>query len=782
MSDKSVPTNIAHIDGNGNIQPLEDHLLSVAELSESFGDAIGIGKMAYITGLVHDLGKASPEFSRYITGESSEYGRGDIIHSTSGAQLLRRLRSKMLSNPLKQYATEMAEIAIMSHHTGMIDCLTPDGSNNIERRFAGSDSLDTNTECIDGRILQEVESRLDDAATEFSSVIDAIRETEIDSEEKLLRMGLLNRLLLSCLIDADRIDTHAFCEHITYPDQRADWVELSRRLEDHVASFGQDDRISAIRKKVSNLCFDASSRPRGAYSLTVPTGGGKTISAFRFAINHLILNNMERIIVVVPYLSIIDQNARVMRGVLERSGEEPVITECHSNIDVGEGTDVYWDAATDSWDGPIIFTTIVQFLETLYSSGTRKVRRMHNLANAVIIFDEIQCLPIKTTYLFNAAVNFLTQQCGTTVVLSTATQPLLSRTEKLPLAMSINSEIVPDKEQLFEDMRRVDVKYLDRGKKAENPAQVSDLALKQLQQNDSVLIIVNTKRMARSIYLDLKAKIDADTSLYHLSTNMCPCHRAEKMSEIRSKLSRDKLVCVSTQLIEAGIDIDFDCVIRCLAGLDSIAQAAGRCNRHGRKDRAEVFVVKTDDELGPLTDIREGRKCSELILDGEVDDPVAPDYMSRFYRMYFFQRSKDMAYPVEYDNLVNMLSSNTNAVSAFKSQNHRNPELYSRQSYKTANSLFKVIEEMQSIIVPYDERSRNLISELSSGNDQTRDLKSIMRALQQYSINTYRLDEAIRHNIVYEIAKGSSIFCLRDGFYDDDLGLVERPQMNSLIF
>ncbi len=762
--------NIAHIDETGRIQSLEEHLYNTARLAGSFGSAIGIGRMAYLTGLIHDIGKAHPDFFAYILGYDPKQKRGDVIHSTAGAQLLRILRD---GDGHQCLASEMAEIAVMSHHTGLIDCLTPDGIDNFDRRLHGQNFLKETLHRIDEGLLLHTIHEYAPAVDELSALIQRIIISHADGSEKRLRLGLLIRMILSCLVDADRIDTASFVRNEEYMSKNTDWRELSRRLEEHLGSVPKDTPIDRLRHRISEGCLESSSRPRGAYSLTAPTGGGKTISGFRFALNHLIVHGMRRIVVVSPYLSVIDQNAAVIKGILERDGGAPIVTECHSNVDVGDGDTDAWDSATDSWDGPVIFTTMVQFLETFYSSGTRKVRRMHNLANAVIIFDEIQCLPVKVRYLFNAAVNFLTQHCGSSVVLTSATQPLLHRTERFPLIMDKEPEIVPDTGSLFQSMRHTRIWYANPGAKAEGPGYLADLAKKCIGKHRNVLVIVNTKRMAKEVFLHLRSR-GRHIPTYHLSTDMCPRHRRDRMEEIREGLeSNGRLICVSTQVLETGADMDFDMVIRSLAGLDSIVQAAGRCNRHGRRAVGDVIVVKTDEELGPLVDIYEGRRVSDAMLGDGTHDPADPATMDRYYEMFSSKRTGDMAYPVgRGEDLCNMLSSNSNAVHAYRSINGRNPPLYSRQSFRTANSIFSAIGRMQSIIVPYDDTARRLISEIGDADPTCSDPKATINALQQYSVNTYRLDEAIRQGIVYEIVDGSSLYCLREGHYDADLGFV----------
>lgn len=353
-----------------------------------------------------------------------------------------------------------------------------------------------------------------------------------------------------------------------------DWDLIISRYYEYVSKFNDFDKISSIRREVSKQCLDAASRNKGIYTLSVPTGGGKTLSSLRFGLEHLKHHSMERIIYIIPYTSIIDQNAKVIRDAIEKNVDENIVREYHSNIDLGNDIDDQnntWQYYSDSWDSPIILTTMVQFLETLFSSGTKRTRRMHNLANAVLIFDEIQTLPIKTVHMFNEAINFLVKYCGSTAMLCTATQPLLGSGLDYNLEINSSSEVIQDVDALSESLKRTDIEHLTTNAQWDEE-DIVKLALDKIDEIDSLLIITNTKKMARNIYTLLCNKSLPDLDLFHLSTNMCPAHRKKVLEEVINQVGKNKLICVSTQLIEAGIDVDFDSVIRCMAGIDSIVQ------------------------------------------------------------------------------------------------------------------------------------------------------------------------------------------------------------------
>lgn len=749
--------NIAHKRSDSmEIQTLEDHLAGVADLASQFMVSMGLESVGRLVGLLHDLGKASEAFNEYIQGEG-KYSRGEIDHSTAGAlYLYKREPAPHRENINRIIAFEMMELAIASHHSGLIDIISTKGENNYSRRIEKPIQYDENIKRIEKQTLEEIEATIPLAVSSLESMIQKIMDDSSDVKDHgCFRLGLLNRLLLSVLIDADRIDTISFESDSTYSPRHADFQLLSNRLELYLESFPSDGNISDIRRKVSDECLSASSRPHGIYTLSVPTGGGKTLSSLRFAINHARIHGMERVIFVAPYLTILEQNAAVVRRALGNLGDDELV-ECHSNIDVGRddsGYDVRMDSGMDSWDAPIIFTSMVQFLEALFSSGTRRVRRMHNLVNSVIVFDEIQSLPIKTTFMFNEAISFLTRYCGSTAVLCTATQPTLGGDLDYPLGLNKGSEIIENPFRLYESLKRTRVHYLNKGGVPADHDDVACVALESIKEHGSVLVIVNTKTMAKSVYEDIRSQSSEDVSVFHLSTNMCPVHRRKVLANVLDVVGKRKTICVSTQLIEAGVDVDFEVVVRSLAGLDSIAQAAGRCNRNGSKEQGDVFVLKTDENISSLVDIAEGRRCSEPILSRDMDDPLGIGAMREYYNAYFFKRSPDMYYRTDNadSSLFQMLSTNSASVRLAISRTGNNPRVLLKQSFSEANHIFEVIEPMGSIVIPYDEVAREAIGILASGAESGQ-IKAIMHTLQRYSVNTFSLNKMVRDGIAYEVS------------------------------
>ena len=408
------------------------------------------------------------------------------------------------------------------------------------------------------------------------------------------------------------------------------------------------------------------------------------------------------------------------------------------------------------------------------------MRRMHQLTNSIIIFDEIQTLPIKCTHLFCNALNYLTTYANTTAVLCTATQPLLNKLkspEKGELFLPKDAELIGDAasvESLFDELKRVNVCNKVRpGGWTEN--EVAELAVSEFQKVGSCLIIVNTKAWAHTLYGICSSTVDKD-SLFHLSTNQCPAHRRTILKRVRDKLDdNEPVLCISTQLVEAGVDIDFGSVIRTLAGLDSIAQAAGRCNRNGRKDRGVVHVVNPKKEsIDLLKDIKEGRDKAQRVLD-EVDSDgiLNPKTMNQYFNYYFFERSDEMSYPItekyatRTDTLLNLLSNNEKNVTK-----HNNSLL--RQSFMTAGKAFKAIEApTETLIVPYGkgkETITNLCAVAKEFNPGR--YYHLIKEAQQYSVNLFpnvrqKLADA---GAIYEI-QSEGIYYLDECFYSDDFGV-----------
>jgi CRISPR-associated endonuclease/helicase Cas3 len=797
---------------DGVAQSLWTHLEETSFLAGKFASKIGLVKHGELEGLIHDIGKATSDFDHYIrsaTGlidsEEDEYvdaaeKKGKIDHSSAGAQVVFRHFSDKGDKSL--FVSQILSLAIASHHSGLIDCLSTDGEDNYSRRMNKSDEKTRTKESVsnlDDNIKRKLNMLLsnDELVKYINQKIMSLREENDSNATTMFKIGLLTRFFFSCLIDADRLSTADF----EFPDKAVlrnqgryiSWSVLIGRLNLHLSKFKNQSKVDVLRQNITNNCFDFSNRPKGLYQLTVPTGGGKTLSSLCFALNHADKHKMERIIYIIPYTSIIDQNADVARKILEdrtENGEylNHIVLEHHSNL-TPEEESTRQKLLSENWDAPVVFTTMVQFLETLFGYGTRSARRMHQLANTVIIFDEIQTLPVRCVHLFNIAIRFLVHSCGSTIVLCTATQPLLDQVEPEQRALQLTPEqqMMPNVQKLFKELKRVDV-FDKRKIGGWTDQEVVELAEQELQETGSVLIIVNTKKAAVNLFQLLCNHLRA--KVYHLSTNMCPAHRMDILDSMKECLPYNKpVICLSTQLIEAGVDIDFGTVIRYLAGLDSIAQAAGRCNRNdSRPEQGRVFVINPQDEnLDHLKDIKVGRDKAERVLEEFKanskqfdDDILGLKAMERYYQYYFYDRKEEMCYKVgsssaagREDDLFNLLSINQKSVQEHQRIKSFSPKIPLRQSFMTAAKAFQAIDSpARGVIVPYCIEGKRIINELSTATDLEKQYRLLKQA-QRYSVNIYPyvFDKMVGQKIIHEVQNGSGVFYLDKQYYSNDYGL-----------
>lgn len=796
---------IAHRRGNVE-QSVCSHLIGVAEKAGKFAEKMGLGCHGELVGLAHDLGKYSQAFQNYIKSAEglidqdadgfvdAKAMRGKIDHSSAGAQWIWESFSSREDSISKMLGQALA-LCVASHHSGLIDCLDADGEDNFTRRMEKPDEkthLEEARRCVDRAVADRFEAliRDDRVVMSFHDILQRLAKESPSKKVRANQMGLLIRMLFSCLVDADRIDTIDFqvpeSKVARQSGEYVPWEALIDRLEKTIASFESDTAINRMRAEISEACRQAAQRPKGTFTLSVPTGGGKTLASLRFALHHAHIHAMDRIIYVVPFTSIIDQNAEVARNVLEREGDEGrVVLEHHSNLSPEKES---WrdKLLAGNWDAPVVYTTMVQFLDALFAGGTSSVRRMHQMANSVLIFDEIQSLPVNCVHLFNNAINFLVRHCGATAVMCTATQPILHKVDvcKGALLLQKKAEIVPDAKALFCKMRRVEVFNRCKPEKWSVEELVA-LADGCLQEMGNCLIIVNTKSMARKLFLACKDSIGVP--VFHLSTGMCPAHRRIVFHKMKKHLkNRQPLICVSTQLIEAGVDIDFGAVIRSLAGLDSVAQAAGRCNRNGAQRRGKVILVNPADEyLGCLKDIQEGRDCTERLLQDFAEHPEQFDHdllgieaMEWFYENHFFRRADEMAYPTDDgDTLLNMLADNEGAVSEYQRKRRAAPAIPFRQSFMAAAKAFKAIDApTRGVIVPYGEGEEIIVA--LGGTFDVRKNRDLLRKAQPYTVSLFDSDfQSLKtRGAIFPIQEGVDIFHLDPRFYDDeDFGVSLEP-------
>ena len=538
---------IAHLNEE-HTQTLKDHLCGTAELAGHFAGRFGKADWGYACGMLHDIGKYSLAFQDKIKNNSNR----QVDHSTAGAKACFE----------KGGMYRFMSYCIAGHHSGLPDY--------------GSSSDPGNAPTLQGRKKKHIE----DCSVYKSEIhipeIKTLPFDPKDSPDLDFSLSVFIRMLYSCLVDADFLDTEYFMkEGRTQRETGEESSALLEKLKKHVAGWllNEDtETVNGRRTEILRHCFECGRKERGIFQLTVPTGGGKTIASLAFALQHAVENQMDRVIYVIPYTSIIEQNAAVFRKIL---GEQNVL-ENHYNVDYESTEELKpMQLASENWDKPVVVTTNVQFFESLFANKSSKCRKLHNIANSVIIFDEAQMLPTDYLKPCIAVMEELAANFGSSIVLCTATQPALSPffQRKMPV-----TELCPRVEEQFRFFERVTF---------QNVGTISeDELIEKLQKEEQALCIVNTKKRAQRLYQKMEGE-----GVFHLSTAMYPKHRRRVLDKIRQLVKDgEKCILISTSLVEAGVDLDFCTVYRQLAGVDSMIQAAGRCNREGKRAAQDSFA------------------------------------------------------------------------------------------------------------------------------------------------------------------------------------------------
>lgn len=805
---------IAHLrKSDGQIQSVQAHLKETAVLAKAFAKKLNLELPGELLGLMHDFGKYSHKFQKYIhdeTGlfnpdlddEESISNGSKVDHSTAGAQwIYRELRKFGATQGIGELFGQMMGLCIASHHgEGLIDCLDGEGNAIWKKRFEKDDELTHLVECehnADEAIKQKAHELVGENLIRslLNTVKPILSDQTTNNKIKEFYLGCLTRFLFSCLIDADRINSSDFereaQKEVRRLIEKPDWQSAIDKLEGKLAAFENRYPIDEIRHRISDDCLKRAADSQGIYTLTVPTGGGKTLASLRYALHHAQKHNLDRIIYIIPYTSIIDQNAQAVREIL---GEDWVL-EHHSNLEPEKQS---WQdkLLAENWDKPIVFTTMVQFLDAWFGGGTRGARHIHPMTKAVLIFDEIQTLPVKCVHLFCNVLNWLTTFGKSTAVLCTATQPLLGELglQNFPeekresisvrglLRLSENAEIMgkhQDLDKLFDELSRVEIQFNERVG-GWNVEEAGTFLLKQFQTIQSCLFIVNTKKWAQELYQYCKAQNVPSEALFHLSTHQCAAHRKAIFNTIKARLkNKDPVICISTQLIEAGVDISMACVIRALGGLDSIAQAAGRCNRHGEKEgKGQVWVLNLQEQdfTQILPDIQAGKTHAERVFrDFAGQDILRPAAMERYFEYYFYQRSDEMMYSIQNSatgSLLDLLSDN--ALNPYSEKNNKRSKQFPllMQSFKSAGRAFQAIDApTHAVIVPYDEGAE-LIAKLC-GEWNPKEMHRTLQKAQRYSVNVFPnvWDKLQKENALHETIEGSGIYYLKERHYNDEFGL-----------
>lgn len=718
---------ISHIKRNKDnperweVQTNQEHCRNVAELARDFASEFGMGDFGYVMGSLHDKGKEKHEFQEYIQDvngipEHKKWTQDGKAHAYVGGLIAKEIFGQvypLIGNP------------IMGHHRGLYDY-----ADLIEEEQK--------------RIPTEIEI----PRKEGYSVSLPSRFQPSNLQQKDFHH--IERMLYSCLVDADYLDTEQFMqpEQAALRGSKTKVKDLLPMLEKHLSSFGRPTtEVNKIRNEIQQACLTESKGPSGFYSLTVPTGGGKTFSSLVWALNHAIHNAKRRIIIAIPYTSIIVQTAAILRSIF---GEENVL-EHHSNTDFNnqkkdEMTEKL-NLATENWDYPIIVTTNVQLFESMMSSHSSNCRKIHNICNSVIILDEVQTIPTDFLQPIVDTLNTYQRIFGVSILFTTASQPVLEGNHQgtnpnvILRGLKKITEIIPSHTKLHERLRRV---ILD----IDETPQTYDNIVEQLKQHDRVLCIVNTRRDAKEIY----DRLPKEGVCIHLSRMMCPAHLSDKIKEMKDVLAdpTNKIVrVVSTQLIEAGVDIDFPVVYRQESGLDSILQAAGRCNREGKLSlcTTHVFSLAAEHTL-PMGFITQ---CNNARLNmGKNHDWFSPDAMTDYFcqlysRIQSFDK-KDMKYYLY------------------------NPK---ELMFETAAQKFQLIDDSTTSVIVNWEHSLSLIEQLKSKGPSY----TLMKQLGQYSVNLHEYDFNRMKNdgIVEEVVEGIYV-ASGTKQYDKSVGLFTDNQ------
>ena len=715
---------IGHKSADGQIQLLKDHLNGVSKKAQEFAAPFDGGKHAARTAILHDAGKYSIAGQRRMNDPEHT---AKVDHATAGAKIA-----------LEQCRDAYGASAIAGHHGGM---------SNLGNRMSGEGSGTLN-----GRIKKDL-TGINDAAA-FWTENEIEKDTGRIVPEWLLKERtpfshqFYTRMLFSCLVDADFLDTEEFMHQgektKELRGQYASLDELEQCLDQALTALKskpQND-INEKRNKILNDCVEAASGEPGLYSLTVPTGGGKTISSLAFAMKHAKENHMKRIIYVIPYTSIIEQNAKVFRGIL---GDENVI-EHHSGVQAeetkstsdAEKEDMEGDEirrkkllATENWDAPMIVTTSVQFFDSLFSNKPSKCRKLHNIADSVIIFDEAQMIPLAYLKPCVCAIAELIRHYHVTAVLCTATQPSLNRFFSNYDKGLIVHEICHDVGALQTFFRRVH--FEDKGKLGVNSI------VEAMSQQSQVLCIVNKKKSAQEIFQKLPK------GSYHLSTWMTPDHRTKVLNEIRDRLNKGQPCrVISTSLMEAGVDVDFPQVWREKAGLDSILQAAGRCNREGKRAAEESKVVLFTMECGVPKYIQSNLSATEIALEGAAYPDESSTIETYFNQLYRMNGEKGL----DEKNILDL-----SRICAFES---------------IAKDFHLIDSDTYTIYIPTEQNAGDL-ELLKAGNYS----RALMRRLGRSAVNVYKWDfeKLFAAGKLQQVDEYSAVLLDRERDYDDLCGL-----------
>lgn len=655
---------------------LNDHLKETAILAGEFASGWGAKDWAYLAGLLHDVGKYSKEFQQKISIECGENAHieslSKVDHSTAGAQYA-----------VKQFgkAGKILAYTIAGHHGGL-----PDGISSES--------------CLKSRLGKKIPDWSGCPLEEIPKSSPTLPFTFL-KQRAAFQFSVFIRMIFSCLVDADFLNTEKFID----ADKAASrygyksLIELENIFFENLSLIRNNSlqtKVNENRELVLNQCLESALNDMGFFSLTVPTGGGKTLSSMAFALKHANKHNLKRIIYVIPFTSIIEQNAEVFRDMF---GDNAVL-EHHSNYEPSE-EDHRSRLASENWDAPIVVTTNVQFFESLYANRTSQCRKLHNIAESIVILDEVQNIPAQYLLPCLEALTELKENYKVSIVLCSATQPAVQKRTDFLKGLEGVKEIIKNPQQLYKDLKRIDTKLL-------GSTSIDDLAEK-IKEYRQVLCVVNTRNAAQCLY----KKLLGSEGLYHLSALMCPVHRSQKLAEIHKRLKEQKAcVVISTQLVEAGVDIDFPVVFRSLSGIDSIAQAAGRCNREGKLDKGQVYVF-TPEEGIPSGPFRQTAQAAESVIRRYPDDILSLDAIEEYFKLYYWTKGDKL----DEEGILESLQEGLKDVDF---------------PFKTISEKFKLIKDFKKpVIIPFNDEARKLISSIDSPHNPAK----LSREFQKYTVS-----------------------------------------------
>ncbi len=697
-------------------QCLSDHLKNVSEIASSFGITKEQKEILKITGLLHDLGKYQPEFQRYLKDGGR---RGSVPHAAWGARYARSLGMNEIS------------FVIDGHHKGLPDA--SDWKDDTEAYKRGD---------VPG---------YDEVINVFTS------DTTINSERLENRKIAFNdpfereffiRYLFSALTDADWLDTEEFCDSEKARARNSGILNYDlciSKLDEEIAKKSKEGELNFLRNRVREYAMSKAEMPPAFYSMNLPTGMGKTLTSFSWALHHAKKNNLKRIIIVLPYINIIDQTAKILQDIF---GEEWVL-EHHSgynetekeNDDDAKVEEITKRLATENWDYPIIVTTTVQFFESIFNNKRSKCRKIHNIAESVVIFDEVQSLGKEIVLPTLAMLKNISSIMSTSFLFCTATQPAFEKRNNFDGIENI-FPLVENCDEIFNKTRRVSY-YPVNGYEAVG---IDDLFLNIAEENSATLCIFNTKKSALEFFKQEKSSNTWDR-IYHLSTSMCPHHRKSVIASIRDDLhGKKKILVSSTQLIEAGVDFDFPCLFREYAPMESIIQSAGRCNREGKlSELGKVFIFKLKDAGMPN---KQYRSLSEHTLDMIQASPES------LHRHDFFHEY--------YKSAINLF------VDADKRKIN---EARSALNFETVAGSYRIIEKATDtlFIWQYNKESSALLKQVRSQEYVTREQ---FRKIQTFAVQVYN-HFLIKCEGLYEtLPQGLKVW---HGKYSKDTGIIDDP-------